>query len=330
MSSKHLKQFTNNKCRPTGESIGTFDSQRIASASWKSYKSSVRRELIDDWKSFFSYYKSTVQISTKHHIWATEHTSLLPAPLHPVSASKMCHLDSDEEEDEEYSYQDYCTADIDIASVKSATINLLNSNHHKQRIWGDTIFLNNNIKICVIQLDSPNSLHAISIPSAETDYTLVITYHTVTRKSVVVLKALQLYLSTGVSYIVLIDKTCLLKNLHTMKDTTFGFLLTDTSVRRVCWNPDCIQKVMERQTSLTIGNCIDLSRSFKQLDLSSLEDVFNHSLQGWQDKVQFDDLKRTFEEIKTTLWNRPRLPNAAKKYCAIEGWAMYSLYLATL
>ncbi|KAI9246542.1 hypothetical protein EDC94DRAFT_664904 [Helicostylum pulchrum] len=330
MSSKKLKQFTNKNRTLPGEPIGALDSQRIASPNWKSYKGSVKRELIDDWKSFFSYYKSTVQISTKHHIWATEHTNLLPPPLHPISISKMYNLDSDDDEDDEYSYQDCCTADADIPSVKNATINLLNHIRGKQRIWGDTIFLNNNSRIFVIQLDTPNSLHTISIPSAESDYTLAITYHTVTRKSVVVLKALQLYMSTGVSYIVLIDRTCLLKNLHKIKDTAFGFLLTDTSVRRVCWNPDYIQKAMEQQTSLTIGSCVDLSRSFKQLDLSSLDDVFNHSLQGWQDKVQFNDLKRTFEEIKTALCNRSCLPITAKQYCAIEGWAVYSLYLATL
>ncbi|GAA5811898.1 hypothetical protein MFLAVUS_005345 [Mucor flavus] len=331
MSSKTWERFTDKNYTLTEESVGTLNSQSIASPNWKSYKGSVGRELIDDWKSFSSYYKSTVQISTKHHIWATERTSLLPPPLQPISISKIHNIDSDDDDDDEYSYRDRSTADTDIPSVRSATTDLLKHTHSKQRIWSDTVFLNNNNRIFVVQLDSPNSLNTISIPSAESDYTVAITYHTVTRKSVVVLKLLQLYVSTGVSYIVLIDRTCLLKNLHTIKDTAFGFLLADTSVRRVCWNPDYIQKAVEQQTCLTIGSCVDLSCSCEQLGLSSsLDDVFNHSLEGWQDKVQFNDLKRSFEEIKTTLWNRSRLPNAAEKYCAIEGWTVYSLYLATL
>lgn len=331
MSSKNWERFTDKKYTLPGEYVRTLNSQLIASPNWKSYKGSVGRELIDDWKSFSKYYKSTVQISTKHQIWATESTRLLPPPLLPICISKIRNIDSDYDDDDEYSYQDICTADIDIPSVRSATTYLLKYTQDKQRIWSDTIFLNNNNRIFVVQLDSPNSLNTISIPSAESDYTVAITYHTVTRKSAVVLKSLQLYVSTGVSYIVLIDRTCLLKNLHTIKDTAFGFLLTNTSVRRVCWNPDYIQKAVEQQTSLSIGSCVDLSRSFEQLGLfSSLDDVFNLSLKGWQDKVQFNDSKRAFEEIKTTLWNSSCLPNVAVKYCAIEGWAVYSLYLATL
>ncbi|KAI9354994.1 hypothetical protein BD770DRAFT_428751 [Pilaira anomala] len=98
------------------------------------------------------------------------------------------------------------------------------------------------------------------------------------QSSYVVRKALQLYLSTGISHLVLIDRICLLSNLHKLKDNTFGLPITDLNVKH------------------------------------------------WQDKGQFDDPKKEFEKNNTPFWHKANLPDSVKKYCVIEGWAMYTLY----
>lgn len=308
--------------RPTSKSVtrmesstATVDHQRAANPNWSSFQNSPKRELIDDWENFSNCYESNTRFFTRHGIWSSEYIEALPAPLHPKTTGKTYNPDdccndydeddTDEDDDKYYHYLSCCTLDIDLPAVKMDIYALLNDNSIKPKNWGDTVYLNNNNKILVRLLNSPSSLYIISISSSKNDYTAAICYHTVMKSLYVVLKALQLYSSTGISYLVLIDQTCLLSNLHKLKDTRFGFLLTDPNVKRICWNPTFIQEAMDRQVRLSLGSCIDLSQSFNETNLSTLVETIDHYLKDWQDKGQFDDSKKNLRKIIHLYGARP-------------------------
>lgn len=305
-----------------------------ASFKWGAFKDCDENQFGNDWNTFIRSLDSTITAIREYKRSPTDLLSSrenddLQVTLRPTKVvCESTQLDDDDEVDENDKYFNYCYADTQIPTVKMSMV--LPKPHKK--VTDNIILLNNNKMLYTNQINSPSSLDSICIPPLGTDYSVTICCHVVSRESTVVLKALLLYLSTGESYMVLIDRTCHLKNLTIIQSTKFGHLMTDTNVTRICWDSSFVQAAMKHQLGFTVGKCIDISLILPEFKSLTLYQSIDHCLKGWQDKNQFDGLKKVMEKWseEQSCWNRPCLPPDIIKYCAVEGWALYSLYLKAI
>ncbi|KAG2207974.1 hypothetical protein INT47_010958 [Mucor saturninus] len=250
----------------------------------------------------------------------------LQTTFQPIIPIRGCmtpyrHWEEEEEEEDGYFYHG-CYADIQVPSVKQRMY--FPRTIADRKIPQNEVLLNDNKTLFLTLLKTPRSLDGIDIP--QSDFYVTICYHGIERSSGLVLKCIQIYIHpTGQSYTVMIDHTCLLKNLKTLQFTQFGRLLKDPDIKRICWNPRYIQSAVEHQLGFSLGKCIDLSVMFPTFTLSQSIHLY---LSQWQDKNQFDYLETLMhqKDVLCSCWSCPFLPLDVQRYCAVEAWAAYSLY----
>lgn len=106
-------------------------------------------------------------------------------------------------------------------------------------------------ELLILNLDDPKHLEMVQLPPSNTEFTVVICYHIYFLNQNPVLKGLQLYVSTGESYTVQVEKTCPSDTVkETFKNIMIGRLLTDPSNKRVCWRPEHIQQECKKKAWL--------------------------------------------------------------------------------
>ncbi|KAI9269432.1 hypothetical protein EDC94DRAFT_513588 [Helicostylum pulchrum] len=192
-------------------------------------------------------------------------------------------------------------------------------------------------ELLMLRLTTPEELDMVYMPPEGTDFTVAIGYHFVRGTRGFVLKAIQAYLSTGESYTALVEKTFMMRPLRSLKNTKFGRLLTDPSIKRVCWSPSYIEEEMLKKLGFTFGPCIDLAfraNHGREETLSFMQSV-DHYSHDWLDRKQFIEAKKEFEamnakKFSSTCWDREKLPELVTTYCALQGLAIYCLYQKTL
>ncbi|KAI9470669.1 MAG: hypothetical protein EXX96DRAFT_531071 [Benjaminiella poitrasii] len=209
----------------------------------------------------------------------------------------------------------------------------------------DGIFLyseNGNEEMSILKMTKPEDLDRIVLPPPGTPFTVTICFHLAADKlgNNKILKALQLYLSTGASYTCVLQQACLLKNRGTLKETKFGKLLTDPSIHRVCWYPLFIEDSMVDTLGFPIGPCVDLSIKMNAQvandESYSFKQAVEVYLHDWPDLHQYLEAKKEYDQTVTskkfsgTSWDREKLPEDVLKYSAFQGLAAYTLYQASL
>lgn len=297
-----------------------------ASFKWRTFKGSEETRFGDDWTTFIRSLDSTIlhrKLSSTNDLMTYQEEELDFQPIYPVRYNPI----KDEEEDDDGYFYHACYADIQIPRVKR---HMIFPSQKKKKFTDNLLSLNHNKRLYLTLINSPESLDQIHIPSTHPDFSVTISYHVVNRDTNPVLKVVQLYMHPmGQSYTVMIDQTCLLKNLKKLPWTPFGRLLTDPNITRICWNARSIESAIQHQLGLSLGKCIDLSFILPLPRYShrttTLSQSIHYHLHLWQDKNQFDDLRSMMDQFND--WNCNSLPLPIIKYCAIEGWAVYSLYL---
>ncbi|KAI8082387.1 hypothetical protein BDF21DRAFT_381961 [Thamnidium elegans] len=192
-------------------------------------------------------------------------------------------------------------------------------------------------ELYMLKLTTPEELDMVYMPPEGTNFTVAIGYHFIRRTRGVVLKAIQTYLSTGESYTALVEKTFMMKPAGSLKNTKFGRLLTDPSIKRVCWSPSYIEEEMTKKLGFTIGPCVDLAfrANYGKAETFSFIQSIDLYLRDWPDRKQFMDAKHDFETLNakkfsSTCWDREKLPESVIMYSALQGLAIYCLYQKTL
>ncbi|KAI7887969.1 uncharacterized protein EV154DRAFT_469667 [Mucor mucedo] len=206
----------------------------------------------------------------------------------------------------------------------------------------DGIFLyseDGDAELSMYIMTKPEELDMIHMPPKDQDFTATICYHFISSNNQRIIKAIQIYLSTGDSYTAMVEKTFMMKKPGTFKHTKFAQLLTDPSIKRVCWCPSFIEEEMNQLLGFTIGPCIDLMNranfNREHPHYFSFIGAVDYFLQDWPDKKQFDDAKADYDAIiakkfSSTCWDREKLPDAVLTYCALQGLAAYTLYCRTV
>lgn len=192
-------------------------------------------------------------------------------------------------------------------------------------------------ELLMLKLTTPQELDMVYMPPEGTDFTVAIGYHFVRGTRGCVLKAIQTYLSTGESYTALVERTFMMRPAGSLKNTKFGRLLTDPSIKRVCWSPSYIEEEMQEKLGFTFGPCVDLAfraNHGREETLSFVQSV-GYYLRDWPDRKQFTEAKQDFEALNakkfsSTCWDREKLPELVITYCALQGLAIYCLYQKTL
>ncbi|KAG2196062.1 hypothetical protein INT47_008156 [Mucor saturninus] len=254
--------------------------------------------------------------------------------------------DEDDEDDDDYIGHDNFDAGFPILKMNMA---IQDKSQTKKIDSGkplptfvDGIFLyseDGDAELSMYIMTKPEELDMIRMPPKDQDFTATICYHFISSNNQRIIKAIQIYLSTGDSYTAMVEKTFMMKKPGTFKHTKFAQLLTDPSIKRVCWCPSFIEEEMYRLLGFTIGPCIDLMNranfNREHPHYFSFIGAVDYFLQDWPDKKQFDDAKADYDAIiakkfSSTCWDREKLPDAVLTYCALQGLAAYTLYCRTV
>lgn len=254
-------------------------------------------------------------------------------------------MGNSDDDDHEYSSHTYNDSDFPILKMNMA----IQDKSQTRKIEGgknlptfvDGIFLyseDGDVELSMYILTKPEHLDMIRMPPG-TDFTTTICYHFTNVNSKRILKAIQIYLSTGDSYTAIIEKTFRMKRPGALRDTKFGHLLADPSIKRVCWSPSYIEEEVENALGFKIGPCVDLMNRANydrehQHGFSFIEAI-DYFLADWQDKQQYLDAKADYETIiakkfSSTCWDREKLPDAVLTYSALQGLAAFTLYQKTI
>lgn len=254
--------------------------------------------------------------------------------------------DDDNNENDGYNTHSYNDSDFPILKMNMD----IQDKSQQRKIQGieslptfvDGIFLyseEGDAELSMYRLTKPEHLDMINMPPPGTDYTATVCYHFISANNKRILKAIQIYLSTGDSYTAIIEKTFRMKRPGALKNTKFGQLLMDPSIKRVCWCPNYIEEDIYKVLGFTIGTCVDLmlraNYGRSENNLISFVDAIDCFLANWPDKQQYIDAKADFEALyakkfSSTCWDREKLPDAVLTYCALQGLAAYTLYQQTL
>lgn len=295
-------------------------------------------------------------VGTAKDAWAQEErpdTMEIPLPQLPVReifGPRAMNPDDDMSSDDEDDYDDdYDDSDFPILNMNKmsgvadnkykppakSTVQLLPT-------YIDGVFLFGNDgegELSMLRLSKPQHLDMIQIP--EKSYTVTICYHFAQVKDTyVALKALQLYISTGESYTVILDQCCFVNNFESVRKSKFGYLLTDPGVKRICWAPQTLNGHIEKRIGFPLGRCVDLSER-ANTDLPDDQDVMSFSqavdyyLSEWPDLSHFKDAKKDFDDLNTkkfssSCWDRDILPTTVLTHSALQGLTANALYLETL
>lgn len=195
-------------------------------------------------------------------------------------------------------------------------------------------------ELFILNLDKPMLFNSIVLPPPECNYVVTICYHFTISKRSTIWKGLQIYLSTGESYTVPVERIFVSESLkNSFKNTRLGRLLTDPTLKRVCWKPDFIQNECKKIFGVDLGPCIDLSTQVGPGQIR-FADALEEYLKDWDIKPQFNDAKKEYEEmvaskmrtakIKAFGWDLVKLPQVVLNYSAMHGLATYALYEETL
>lgn len=198
-------------------------------------------------------------------------------------------------------------------------------------------------ELLILNLDDPKHLEMVQIPPSNTEFTVVICYHIYFLNQNPVLKGLQLYVSTGESYTVHVEKACPSDTVkETFKNTMIGRLLTDPSIKRVCWRPEHIQQECKKKLGCGIGKCTDLSKraGYGRERGFRFVDAVNYFLNDWDIKDQFEEAKAEYDEkmnrrtkshkFKVHGWDLVKLPENILRFSALHGLTTYQVYAETL
>lgn len=195
-----------------------------------------------------------------------------------------------------------------------------------------------NQELAMLTLESFEQLDMIIVP--DQPFTVTICFHTVESKSkIFVLKALQLYLSTGESYTCVLEKACEIRNRPRFKSTVFGRLLSDPSIKRVCWYPEFIQESFVQILGFQMGPTVDLALKVLENDAPlSFAAAVEKYLKDWPDLVKYFELKESYDgwtnssskKFGGSCWERQKVPEEVLEFCALQGLTAYALYQKTL
>lgn len=256
--------------------------------------------------------------------------------------------DDDEDDDDEYDYSSHDPYDagfpilkMNMAIQDKSQVKKLDT-EKTLPTFVDGIFLyseDGDAELSMYIMTKPEHLDMIRMPPKGQDFTATICYHFISLGNRRVIKAIQIYLSTGDSYTAMVEKTFMMKEPGAFIQTKFAQLLTDPSIKRVCWCPGFLEEEMNELLGFTIGPCIDLMNRAnyhrEHPHFFSFIGAVNYFLQDWPDKKQFDDAKADYDAIiakkfSSTCWDRQKLPDAVLTYCALQGLAAYTLYCKTI
>ncbi|KAF1801764.1 hypothetical protein FB192DRAFT_1281841 [Mucor lusitanicus] len=195
-----------------------------------------------------------------------------------------------------------------------------------------------NQELAMLTLESFEHLDMIIVP--DEPFTVTVCFHTVESKSQrFVLKALQLYLSTGESYTCVLEKACQIRDRPRFKSTVFGRLLSDPSIKRISWYPEYIKDSFEQVLGFEMGPTVDLALKVMENDKPMpFAEAVDKYLEDWPDLRTYFELKEHYENSTNisgkkfggSCWERTKLPEQVLQFCAIQGLTAYTLYQKTL
>lgn len=250
--------------------------------------------------------------------------------------------DSDEDYDYDDDYNDFPVLQMNKMSSIQETKAPQKSLVHQLPTYVDGEFLyeeDGNRELSMLLLNSPDHLDMINIPPPGLNYTVTMGYHFAKASNKQILKAIQLYLSTGESYTVIIEKCCYVNNFDNIIKTKLGQLLTDPNIKRICWFPDIIQPEMIEKVGFPIGPCVDLSyranNDNPEDEFMTFSQAISLYLKDWPDRSLYEDAKKDFDSLNakkfsSSCWDRDTLPNVALRYSALQGLTAHAVYLETL
>ncbi|KAI8380339.1 hypothetical protein BD560DRAFT_421371 [Blakeslea trispora] len=183
-------------------------------------------------------------------------------------------------------------------------------------------------------------LNSIEIPTE--DFTVVVCYHFAESKSSHnALKAIQLFIKSSDdpvcdSYTVVLEKACFKD--RSLKNTKFGRLLTDPSVRRVCWCPEIIEDQTQHKLGFCLGPTIDLNVKVnfdENRPVLTFAQSIDSYMKDWPDLYLLHEAKAEYDSIvgsrkfSGTLWDNQRIKEGVLRYSALQGFGAYALHRAT-
>lgn len=250
--------------------------------------------------------------------------------------------DGDEDYDYDNDYTDFPVLNMNKMGGIQESSTPTKSLVHQLSTYVDGEFLyeeDGNRELSMLLLKSPDDLDKINIPPPGTDYTVTLGYHFAKANNKQLLKAIQLYLSTGESYTAIIEKCCYVNNFDNIRKTKFGQLLIDPNIKRICWFPDIIQAEMIEKVGFPVGPCVDLSfranNDNPEDEFMTFSQAITFYLEDWPDKALYEDAKQDYgglnaKKFSSSCWDRDTLPNAVLRYSALQGLTAHAVYLETL
>ncbi|KAG0168136.1 hypothetical protein DFQ28_005339 [Apophysomyces sp. BC1034] len=245
--------------------------------------------------------------------------------------------DWDASDDDEQTYSDD-------QSVESASEETLSKPGRDDDMYVGDIYISDQISLHMYNINRPEQLNKIITKSTTADPLIVaITYHMHNVRDRdnsrdLLVKALQLYLSTGDSYTIQLDQACSGQEVNEM--STFRYLLSSPDVRRVCWCIDVIAKDLEEKIGFKLGHTYELSYKMMELigpkggkDSFTFKTAIEQYLKKWPHIDRYREAKQELDKIasksfSSSIWDRKRLPDIALSHSALQGLALYALYLS--
>ncbi|KAF7728086.1 hypothetical protein EC973_006724 [Apophysomyces ossiformis] len=210
----------------------------------------------------------------------------------------------------------------------------------------DDIYLDSSLSLHIYSINKPEQLDKMITKTATGEPPQVaITYHMHSirdrqNQRVILLKALQLYLSTGDSYTVQLGQACVGQEIS--ESSSFRYLLSSPKVRRVCWCIDFVAKDLEKKIGFQLGPTYEISgkmmdlvapKQGKDKDSHTFGSSVEQYLSKWPHISQYREAKKALEDISSkafssSVWDKRRLPDVALTFSALQGLALYTLSLS--
>ncbi|KAI8638699.1 hypothetical protein BD408DRAFT_422679 [Parasitella parasitica] len=189
-----------------------------------------------------------------------------------------------------------------------------------------------NQELAMFTLTKFEHLDMIIIP--DEPFSVTICFHIVESKTTrFTLKALQLYLSTGESYTCVLEKACEILNKPRFQSTAFGRLLSDPTIKRVCWYPEFIEDSLVQILGFSLGPTTDLAVKVIEDHPLTFAGAVKKYLADMPDTDMYFELKEGYDKSTAigkkfggSCWEKQKLPEEILKYCALQGLIAYTLY----
>ncbi|KAI9323474.1 hypothetical protein BX666DRAFT_1887197 [Dichotomocladium elegans] len=204
--------------------------------------------------------------------------------------------------------------------------------------YRDDMYLDGGASIHVHLIKDASQLSTIPMPSRDEQLTAAVTFHVhmvydregVPRFS---LKVVQMYLSTGDSYSILVNRVYRRDN--NIENSAIGYILTSPNVRRITWGYHFVAHLVEEAFGFQSGPMIDLGvwMNDHSTQNMSFADAIHQEVKVEEDKQLYLQYLKNTENLQTSkfsssIWDQERPSEKAIHFSALQGYMLSEVFLS--